>query len=723
MVDNYKINREKETFVYDDGTELPIPRDKLKEVLRSKHAGNLKEKAKSDKTKKFSKGFLPESLQAVSSKLDDSFPMSLSKDVSDYASSAYGALTPGEGQEEIPYLDRLLENYYASVEGEKEANNELYERNPTASGIGTALGTVGEIATMGATRGAIALPVLGAAHSETSFLEPWKKAKEMGKDAVTGFLFDRFFGAANAIAGHRGARRGVQQAGRAAEEANAIETQRALQATEADALRHSTETATRDAQMLQLPKLQNVENQSFIQGGEQAVQDLVTNLKKPVNQGILGIDEFISKGINQTSYAGTVEGNRVTTFLKKLFKGDEHGNITGQHIQRAMKAIDERIVREGGVVGNILKSFKGDIAKKWGSSIPNGIVNQKYLPKLTKDVVNKSRDNFMNTANKYSETMEDINSALGDGFLFNIAESLELKLKDIIKKHSGNFTKSLSSGKIEKEALKALTSDPLYIKSIQTLKDPGMFGRDPVELKRITDAIETYPFKIVDNIKNFATKNSAAMSADIAKISQPIKSGLKNIPGNHNVLPQPPMVTPRQTIQPNLQPVPQVPDPQGVYQRLAYGLENMGEQGVGGMIQAAKNNATGGAFAAMAGVPVGKMAAAGAAGLATLSALTSPSAFAGAVRTALEQSTRMIGAVKERAQQYPSHRANGVLEDPMERRSLVKEIEDDMNMSIEDKAITQSKVNRGQPLVPEVPKNIHQNQDSIRSKYKKYNFN
>ncbi len=145
--------------------------------------------------------------------------------------------------------------------------------------------------------------------------------------------------------------------------------------------------------------------------------------------------------------------------------------------------------------------------------------------------------------------------------------------------------------------------------------------------------------------------------------------------------------------------LPEIPEPTGLMQRLAYGLEGLSEGGPRAITDAVRNNSTGGAVAALAGVPVGKIAATGAAVATGLSALTSPSALGNITRNALEQSSRMLNAVNQRASQYPSHRGNGVLESALERRSLVREIEDDINMRIEDKAIIQSKVNRGQPLI------------------------
>jgi hypothetical protein len=56
-----------------------------------------------------------------------------------------------------------------------------------------------------------------------------------------------------------------------------------------------------------------------------------------------------------------------------------------------------------------------------------------------------------------------------------------------------------------------------------------------------------------------------------------------------------------------------------------------------------------------------------------------------------------IQAIDSWARRYPSYR-NGILESPQDRRSLTKEIEDASDIPIEQKAVFQSKVNRGRPI-------------------------
>jgi hypothetical protein len=75
--------------------------------------------------------------------------------------------------------------------------------------------------------------------------------------------------------------------------------------------------------------------------------------------------------------------------------------------------------------------------------------------------------------------------------------------------------------------------------------------------------------------------------------------------------------------------------------------------------------------------------------------LTSPTAAGEMARMSFKQGG--IQAIQSWAQKYPSYQ-NGILQNPQERRSLTKEIEDDSEIPLEQKAILQSKINRGKPL-------------------------
>jgi hypothetical protein len=75
--------------------------------------------------------------------------------------------------------------------------------------------------------------------------------------------------------------------------------------------------------------------------------------------------------------------------------------------------------------------------------------------------------------------------------------------------------------------------------------------------------------------------------------------------------------------------------------------------------------------------------------------LTAPGQVGQAARLSFK--TAGIEAIQAMAEKYPSYH-DGILENPQERRSLTKEIENDSEIPIEQKAIIQSKVNRGKSI-------------------------
>ena len=103
-----------------------------------------------------------------------------------------------------------------------------------------------------------------------------------------------------------------------------------------------------------------------------------------------------------------------------------------------------------------------------------------------------------------------------------------------------------------------------------------------------------------------------------------------------------------------------------------------------------------GAAAKMAGLPVAKTAAG--LGLATMGGdlLTRNSPVGHQARQALKQGI-LTSYMTAKAKYFPSFR-DGILDDPNDRRMFSRQIEDDPSLSLEDKAMMQTKVNRGQPF-------------------------
>lgn len=721
-MENYKINRDKKTFVFDDGQEIPIPADKVKEVLRSPAAHKSKKEA-TEKWKDWSDtvpiGGAP---HAFINNLSESVFGNPGDTIANYGVSAYKALDTGEGQEEMGYVDRVLDHFYAMQEGRKEHLATQSAENPKSAFGGQIAGLGVELGTLHGVPAAAALPIIGAGHSETSFLEPGEKLIEAGQEAALGYSLDKFFGAASKVAGHRATRRGVQDAIRSVEEGNAAEIQRATAATDAEAGRFANETAAREAEISGIPARQQAENKAFIDSSSQRVERVAQTLgETPIAIEAIGVEPFIEDVIQTSVNAGTKEGNSISRFLKSIFKGDSNGKISGQNIQRGMRAVDEGIAKETGAAREMLVDFKNYLTQELPAKLGNFFAYEKWAPRIQNRIFPAIEKDFTNIFKGGEGILSDLKKSLGKNFTSDLNASLRNDISGVFQKNAGNFEEALINGSLTQEIQAAIEANPIYQKLSQSVTEytPNYLQKGvPKDMvyshapayAGVESEVLAYPANIAERVTNATERYLPDIRLDVSTKSGVADKSLSQAPRSPNMIQQPAPVSPAQSFNPNLSPVPQIPEAQGVMQRLAYGLEGISEGGVKGLAQGVQNNAGAGLLAKVAGVPVGKIAGAAAGVVTGLSALTSPSAIGRITRGSLEVTARMMNAVQQRANQYPSHVGNGVLNDPMERRSLVKEIEDDRNMRLEDKAIIQSKVNRGQALLPDVD-----NRQNVRS--------
>lgn len=713
-MENYKINREKKTFVFDDGEEVPIPKDKVRQVLRSPAAHKSKQEA-IEKWQQWQDTVpLGEAGHTFVNNLSESTYGNPGDTLANYAVSGYKALSQGEGQEGLGYIDRLLDHFYAMQEGRQEHLAGQSEKSPNAALAGQVGGLGLELGTLHGVPAKAALPIMGAGHSETSFLEPTEKLPEVGREVLIGAVLDKFFGTASKVAGHRQNRRVLQDVIRQTEEGNVAEIERAALANAAEEGRFANQTAAREAELGRLPQLQQAENQAFINSSSQNVERVSQTLgKTPIATEAMGVENFIGDTIESSVHAGTKEGKKVSNFLRSIFKGDAKGKISGEGIQKGMRAVDEMIIKEGGQIGEMLNDFKNYVTQELPSKLGNYFAVEKWLPKIEGRLLPAVEKGLVDIFKSGNEVYRDIQAQLGRNFLTELNQSIKGEISNIFKNNAANFETALADGTIASEVRAAIEANPKYQALVDNLleyqnivgnnKSYGKFNiQRPVvapEFQQIKGDILALPGEVSERLTGVVNKYMPDIQLDVSKKSGVTQSSLNRLPKGPNIVPQPPPVPSVNPVQANVAPVPQIPAPQGVLQRLAYGLENLSGSGI---MQGVKDNATTGLLAKMVGVPVAKMAGAAAGVVTGLSALTSPAYAATVGRSALEQTTRMMAAVEQRAAQYPSHRANGILENPQERRSLVKEIEDDENMRLEDKAIIQSKINRGQPLKQDI---------------------
>lgn len=699
---DFTIDRENKTFVFNDGEVIPIPKDKEKQVLRSK-AGQQSKKEAIEKWQQF-QGTVPigETGHALVNSASENLFGNLGDTIANYGVSGVKAFSPGEGQEGMGYVDRVLDHFYAMQEGRKEYLGGLQEKNPTASTIGKGVGIAGELGSLYGVPGALALPLMGAGQSETSFLEPGQKAKEVGKEAITGAILDKFFGGLSRVAGHRESQRGIRNLIAETEERNAGEIARAAGATEADKLRFGTQSASREAEVARLGQVQQAENQAFQQANNASVDRVARTMgKQALSNEVLGVEDFINKSIDTSAHAASSEGNYASKFLRTVFKGDKNGKITGESLSRGVRALDEAILKSEGTVKQLLTDYKTFLNQSLPNRLASGYVFEKWAPKLMTGAsqVETKLGQMLNASNDVNQVLTQ---RLGKTYVKDFNNAVNQSINDIISGFKGNLHQ-IDPSLLQQQISTAISSTPQYQKMMQRVNlmfpdlTPQMRAQVFPQFEALKTSLEKYPQILAEKIAKNADKYKMDIANDFLTKGGVTQKSLSKAPVMPNIVVQPPQVAPAQVVQPNLQPVPVMPEPQGMYEKLASGLESMNGAGMKGAMNAIKENVPGMALAKLAGVPMAKMAAGGAALATGAKALTSPGLAGQALRGGLEQGARISSYIDSMAQKYPSYR-DGVLEDPQERRSLTKEIEDTRDMKPEDKAVYQSKVNRGKPL-------------------------
>lgn len=702
-MENFTIDRAKKSFVFDDGEVIPIPKDKEKQVLRSPAA----QKSKKESVEKWKEweGNVPlgETGHTFLNTVSENVFGNLGDTLANYGVSAIKSFSPGEGQEEMGYVDRVLDHFYAMQEGRKEHLSGLQEKHPTAKALGTGVGILGELGTLVGSPAAVALPAMGAGQSETSFLEPVEKSKEIAKDAVTGLVLDKFFKGVSKIAGHRETQRGVKNLITSTEEKNLGEIQRAAGATEADKLRFANQTASREAELQRLSGAQQLENQAFVQGGENAVNRIVKTMgKTPISAEILGVEDFINSAINTSAHAATSEANYVSKFLRSVFKGDKAAKLSGESLKKGVNALDEAILKSEGAAKQLLSEYKSYLSKALPDRLASSYVFEKWAPKIS-----SATEGFEKNLDKIFTGSPEINDTLvqrlGAGYSKNLNQEIKKTIEEVLGGYKNNF-QALDPALVGQEVSQAIRASKPYQKLMKQvdvmfpeLKKKDAFKTFP-HYEAVHNAVEKYPDLLAQKVSKNIDKYLPDIGLDFSTKGGVTQSALEKAPLAPNILPPPAPVSPARAVAPNLTPVPQVQAPNGVYEKLASGLESFRNTGPKEAVAAVKQNAPAALIAKMAGIPLTKVALGAGTAATGARALTSPSMAGQVLRTGLEQGARgLYQMVDQRAQSYPSYH-DGILDNPQDRRSLTKEIEDDQDIPIEQKALIQSKINRGKPV-------------------------
>ena len=454
---------------------------------------------------------------------------------------------------------------------------------------------------------------------------------------------------------------------------------------------------------------------------------------KNVIQNAEGVEKAFPKGSKITGvevdvpgfFDNTVRnsGNVATTgeaqskrILTSLFPQSE--NFTAKELASKYTAIEEAIQKGSPEVKTILNQFKNHLGDKLPFIVADNISFNRVIPSLRKQIekdIESSLKKIPNMQGFASSSLINtrIKSNLNNYFNELTPQNFVQKLKngelreEILTKMIGPFdVAAFSTSGVKKKT-------PLFSSEVEA---PQAFISAQENIKqqlmgKIDNAIARAEIKTIASDVDASTRlgakvrNTYGMAEPVAPPTPPSPPEPMALPGSSVELPRTPTLTMPQ--RPSLISEPIAPAPQRFTSQPeptlapANGMaERMGdflEQGIGGGKPTLMNN------------PITKLAslkyllgpaalpveAAGAAGYLGAKGLTSPTAAGAVARATFKQGGIM--AIDSWAQRYPSYK-NGILESPQDRRSLTKEVEDDFEIPIEQKAVIQSKINRGKPI-------------------------
>lgn len=479
-----------------------------------------------------------------------------------------------------------------------------------------------------------------------------------------------------------------------------------------------------EASLKQLPELQKQAQAEYsanvVKNAQQIERSFPKNSKISTDE--LGIAQFIDEGIQKTGIAGTSESSKARRILQSLFPEGEL--IGGRELSKRYKALEDAIQRSTPEVQEVLNSFKTHLGNKLPSILEDTVLHAKVMPLLKRTIESDVRSAI---------------SHLGMGKEGDHLIKLASTNANTLLKHgilSKNFVTEAQTGELARNiANKLLTAEDFLQgankEAMKSLRKSGMMQyvmHDAEQkhaffvsemVKNLENKLARYEIKGMESARNASkklgkdVKQTFGLAEPVPAPQAPQAPGPLAQPAPPAELPPiaptqlPPPIAPPQTpgmpAKPALmaeptpptpntfipQPEPTLAPPNGMAERTGDFLErNLLGSGTG----LVDNPLT-----KLAGLKylLGKAALPAEAAYAGMQALTSPTAVGEAARLTFKQAG--IQAIESWARQYPSYQ-NGILQNPQDRRSLTKEIEDDFSIPIEQKAVLQSKVNRGKPL-------------------------
>lgn len=460
----------------------------------------------------------------------------------------------------------------------------------------------------------------------------------------------------------------------------------------------------------QLPDLQKKAqaeySQNVVKNAEKIEKSFPKNSKISVKE--FDVDGFIDNRLSKSGLTNTQEASKASKILKSLFPEGE--TLTSREIAGRYKAIEDAIQRASPEVRNILNDFKTHLGEKLPNMLANSMAYERVVPTLSKQLQKDVESIFK----KFPKHLTGRSPA-------EIEKISKESLKNYFDKLTpAEFIEKMKSGQFKQEIIDHLLYEGekniLNAKGVVIAKKsfpPYLQHIEQNFIGKLDNALAKAELKIIavetDAAKRLGAnvKRTKGMAEAVPVPNAPIAPSPTTPPIRPGELPPvspinlPPPVTPPVTppipAKPQLTSTPSVPAP--IAEPTLPTAQGMAEH-TGDLLE---KNLLGGKglidnpFTKLAGLKylLGSAALPAEAAYLGLNALTSPGAGGQAARLTFKQAG--LKAIETWAEKYPSYN-NGILENPQDRRSLTKEIEDSRDIPIEQKAILQSKINRGKPL-------------------------
>lgn len=455
-----------------------------------------------------------------------------------------------------------------------------------------------------------------------------------------------------------------------------------------------------------------------------------------ITRSHLGVNEFIDQSVEKAGLGGTTEGAKAVRILNSLFPEGE--TLTASQLAKRYRGIEEAISKSSPDVQKALSEFKTFVGEKMPTILADNMAYARIMPSLKSSI-----EKEVSLVLKAMELPEQGLGSYGQ-FYGRAKNNIDNLFREITPE---KFLSRLQNGEIKAEIQSRIMTPndfsvgfelPRELRkaakrgtkaNLQELQAAGLNVTDPI-MQRYEKFVADLSKKLEKTFSR-ADLKSLGVEIDASKrlggkvkgtfgLASPVEPPIKptapvypNIPPRPQAAPEiappnlPPPVGNPPPIPPaipkaSLAPLPIKPVSTPFIPREMPQLApaaNMTER-TGDFLE---KNLLGGKglvnnpITKLAGLKylLGKGAVPLEAGYLAIKGLTSPTSLGERARTSFKRFG--VAAIEAMAQKYPSYQ-DGILQSPEDRRSLNKEIEDNGEIPTEQKAIFQSKINRGKRL-------------------------